>query len=458
MPASLSTDVVCLGESMVAFVPTRPGPLAEVPAFTRSAGGAESNVACALARLGHRVRWISRLGTDGFGDHVLAAVAEAGVDVHGVRRDPDRPTGIYFRTAGERSWGGPDPAPDGAPPGEVVYYRAGSAASAMSPRTVARADAYGGRLLHLTGITPALSDGCRELVRELTARRPGRPWVSFDVNYRAALWRSPGPTDPEVLLELARGCDLVFVGEDEASAAWGLRGPDAVRSALPEPGVLVVKRGAAGAVAYVRPGAEAWPATAVPAPGGPADDSPARGGPEYGGPGSGPSGAAAPGPGGATGAGPGPSGTPGTRPGTAPGGGPEPSGAPGPGPSGAAGRGEGGPATAAPDARYAEPAPAVDVVAHVGAGDAFAAGFLSATLRGLPVAHRLRHGHLLAAAALTDPGDLAAPPGRALADRLVALAPDAWGRLRLGPGWTRAEPGTGTDPEAGSVTTEVPAP
>ena len=83
-------------------------------------------------------------------------------------------------------------------------------------------------------------------------------------------------------------------------------------------------------------------------------------------------------------------------------------------------------------------APRVDVVAAVGAGDAFAAGFLSATLRALPVRDRLRHGHLMAAAALTVPGDLATPPSREHADRLAALDDAAWGRLRLGPGWTEA--------------------
>lgn len=80
----------------------------------------------------------------------------------------------------------------------------------------------------------------------------------------------------------------------------------------------------------------------------------------------------------------------------------------------------------------------VDVVAPVGAGDAFAAGFLSATLRGLPARDRLRHGHLMAAAALTVPGDLAAPPGRVHADRMAALDDGAWETLRLGPGWTEA--------------------
>jgi 2-dehydro-3-deoxygluconokinase len=343
-----NVDVVCLGESMVTFLPSRPGRLADVPDFHRGIGGAESNVACTLARAGHSVRWISRVGADGFGDHLVETIAASGVDVHAVQRDPHRPTGVYFRTAGERATT-LAPHPGRA---EVVYYRKGSAASALSPALVRRRDAWAGHVLHLTGITGALSATCRALMRRLTRRAPGRPLVSFDVNHRPALWHG---ADPWLLAELARGCDLVFVGEDEAEAAWGLADAAAIRAALPEPAVLVVKQGAAGATVFT--------------------------------------------------------GGPGVPDATC-------------GPAGE---------------RLHVPAPAVDVVAHVGAGDAFAAGFLSATLRGLPLRDRLRHGHLLAAAALTVPGDLAVPPQREHADALAALDDQAWGRLRLSPGWTDRE-------------------
>ncbi|MFG2478373.1 sugar kinase [Streptomyces fagopyri] len=341
-------DVVALGESMVTFLPSRPGRLADVPSFDRGIGGAESNVACVLAAAGHRVKWIGRVGDDGFGDHLVEAITAYGVDTSAVRRDPHRPTGIYFRTAGDR-------ATDAH---EVLYYRAGSAASAMSPDNTPRAELDSGRVLHLSGITAALSADCLALLRELTAARPGRPLVSFDVNHRAHLWRRP-ETGRTVLLELARRSDLVFVGEDEAEEAWGVTGgPDAIRAALPEPRALVVKQGAAGATLFER------------------------------------------------------------------GGGSESGGASGAGPGG--------------DTVTRVPALRVDVVAPVGAGDAFAAGFLSATLRALPAGDRLRHGHLTAAAALTVPGDLAAPPSRDHADRLAALDDEAWGTLRLGPGWTQA--------------------
>lgn len=336
--AARVVDVVTLGESMVTFLPSRPGRLADVPSFDRGIGGAESNVACTLAAAGHSARWVSRVGADGFGDHLVEAIGAYGVDTAFVRRDPTRPTGVYFRTAGDR-------ATDAH---EVAYYRAGSAASAMSATNLDLDAVRAGRVLHLSGITAALSGDCRELLRRLTARRPGRPLVSFDVNHRPGLWPDPGEA-ARVLRELARGADLVFVGDDEARDVWGLHGAQAVRQALPEPEVLVVKQGADGATVFTRtPGAGAEGATVH------------------------------------------------------------------------------------------VPAPRVDVVAAVGAGDAFAAGFLSATLRGLPVRDRLRHGHLMAAAALTVPGDLAVPPARARADHLAALDDTAWGRLRLGPGWTQA--------------------
>ncbi|MFB7357750.1 sugar kinase [Streptomyces gardneri] len=369
-------DFVCLGESMVTFLPSRPGRLADVPSFARAIGGAESNVACALAAAGHRVRWVGRVGRDGFGHHLVETIGAHGVDVTAVGRDPHRPTGVYFRTADDRA----------ADAHEVVYYRAGSAASAMSPATVPYDSVADGRVLHLTGITAALSADCLALMRELTAPRPGRPLVSFDVNHRPALWRDG--TAPEVLLELARRADLVFVGADEAEELWGLREPDEIRGVLAEPAVLVVKRGGEGAVAFERCAAS-FPTPPLPEPG-------LRPGPRSSNAGRAEDAAA-----------------------TAPRSGPVPA-----------------PETRTPDTVTAVPAPLVDVLAPVGAGDAFAAGFLSATLRGLDMTARLRHGHLMAAAALTVPGDVAVPPRRAHADRLAALDAGAWGTLHLGPGWT----------------------
>ncbi|MCT9081396.1 sugar kinase [Streptomyces fulvoviolaceus] len=386
---------------MVTFLPSRPGRLADVPSFDRAIGGAESNVACGLAAAGHAVRWVSRVGADGFGDHLVEAIGAYGVDVSSVSRDPSRPTGVYFRTAGDRA--GDDH--------EVAYYRAGSAASAMS---VANVDLPAARVLHLSGITAALSDECLSLLRELTAPGPGRPLISFDVNHRAGLWRDAD--GPRVLLELARCADIVFVGEDEAEEAWGISGgPEGIRAVLPEPGVLVVKQGGVGATAFVS-AAGRWGLVA-PRGGAAYRYSPAPLGSDTG-PRS--QGAAAS-----------PTQPAGSR---AAGMAPDPK--------------RGGTPSAPGCATHPRPAPTqstfvpaldVDVVATTGAGDAFAAGFLSATLRDLPLKARLRHGHLWAAATLTAPGDLAPPPTRAHADRLAAVDDETWETLRLGPGWTQAE-------------------
>ncbi|MFG2527398.1 sugar kinase [Streptomyces sp. NPDC048516] len=359
---------------MVTFLPRLPGRLADVPSFDRAIGGAESNVACTLARTGHTARWISRVGTDGFGDHLLAAVADCGVDVTHVRRDPLRPTGIYFRTAEDRA----------TDTHEVAYYRAGSAASAMTAAHLDQDAIRSGRILHLSGITAALSEDCLGLMRELTARRPGRPLLSFDVNYRPGLWRER--SQARALLELARGADLVFVGEDEARDAWGLHGSRAISEALPEPDLLVVKQGKRGATVFHRrrttgTGGRRDEATGTETVVG-RDEATATGTETV------------------------------------------------------VGRDE-ATATRTETATFV-PSLNVDLVAATGAGDAFAAGFLSATLRALPVRTRIRHGHLWAAAALTVPGDLATPPGRAHADRLADLDDEAWGRLHLGPGWTEA--------------------
>ncbi|GAB3480373.1 sugar kinase [Nocardiopsis coralliicola] len=344
-------DAVCLGETMVALLPAPPAALAAAQSFRPSVGGAESNVACTLAALGHPARWLGRVGADGFGDTVVADLAARGVDVSAVQRDPGRPTGVYFRTSGTPSATDGDGA---GPAAEVAYYRAGSAASAMAPTTVRTADADAGRVLHLTGITAALSADCRDLLEGLTGPRRGRPLVSFDANYRPGLWARTA-ADPQLLLDLARRCDAVFVGEDEAAAAWGLSGgPAAVRAALPEPGTLVVKQGARGATAF---------------------------GPQ------------------------------------------------------------------APDGLFC---PAVDTPLRspVGAGDAFAAGFLSAVLRGLPLRDRLRHGHLAAAAAVAAEGDVGDPLDRARADALAALSDADWAALRF-PG--APEPPFGAAPAAEGV-------
>jgi 2-dehydro-3-deoxygluconokinase len=315
-------EVVCVGESMAVLAPAAGTPLEHADRLAVGVGGAESNVAMGLARLGHRVAWVSRVGDDPFGRRVVREVAAAGVDTSLVTVDPAAPTGVYLK----------DPDPAGT---RVHYYRAGSAASRLTSQALTDPRLAGVRLLHLSGITAALSRGCRDLVDHALAARPlPGARISFDVNHRPRLWsaRRAGP----VLRRLADRADVVLVGLDEARTLWGAADPAAVRRLLPGPDLVVVKDGPVGASALPPTGVEVF-----------------------------------------------------------------------------------------------VPALPVAVLEPVGAGDAFAAGFLSGLLRGLDLPACLRLGHLTAVPALAAAGDTAPPPDPAWTARALALPDADWAALDL---------------------------
>ncbi|MEV5850265.1 sugar kinase [Streptomyces sp. NPDC051985] len=316
----LPGPVVCVGETMAALAPDPPRPLADAEQLRLSLAGAESNVAMYLADHGVPAVWLSALGDDPLGSRVRAAVAAAGVDVTHVRTDPRRPTGLLVK----------NPGPTGT---TVHYYRTGSAASALDPGLLDGEPLRSAALLHLTGITPALSPSCRALVsRALDVPAAQRPYaVSFDVNHRAALW--PDGTAPSVLRALADRADIVFTGLDEAQELWGADlTVTGLRGLLPGPRILVVKDGARAASAVTADGVCTVPALRT------------------------------------------------------------------------------------------------AVVEPVGAGDAFAAGFLAGLLRGGTTARSLRLGHITAVSALRVTGDHGPLPAAADIDRLLALPEPDWRR------------------------------
>ncbi|GAB2786601.1 2-dehydro-3-deoxygluconokinase [Amycolatopsis magusensis] len=314
-------EVLCIGESMALFVPGEAGPPHRVRTWQRTVGGAESNVACHLAALGLRSRWVSAVGEDPFGRALLDEIGAAGVDVSDAVVDPARPTGLYVKESG--SGGSP-----------VRYYRTGSAASAMGPDLLRRLDLGAVDVIHLSGITSALSASCAELVREVLARPRTGTRVSFDLNFRPVLWT--GRDHAAELTALARQADIVLAGDDEAEIVWGTGDPGVLRKRLPEPETLVIKHGARGATLL---------------------------------------------------------------------------------------EGDREPVFA--------PALKVDVVEPVGAGDAFAAGFLAATLRGEDPLTRLRSGHLQAASTLRTHDDVGPPLPPDVIAGLLAADEAAWAATRL---------------------------
>ena len=206
-----------------------------------SVGGAETNTAIALRRQGIPVRWLTRLGDDTIGEAVLSAIRSEDIEVVATV-DGLRPTGLMVK--------------EGRPGRltRVSYYRSGSAASALSAEDVRGEHFDGVELLHLTGITPALSDSAADAV--VTAARLARErgiWVSLDVNYRSALWsREEARTRLAALVPLA---DVVFGDRHELELLLGEPGTassddDLLRQvALAGPEEVVLKRGARGAAA-----------------------------------------------------------------------------------------------------------------------------------------------------------------------------------------------------------------
>ena len=290
-------EVVCIGETMALITPTDAALSAAGEAVIGLAG-AESNVAAGLAAAGHRAAWASRVGDDPLGERVTSELERRDVELW-VERDGDAPTGVMFK----------DPAAEGT---AVYYYRRGSAASRMAPAFLSVERLAAAKIVHTTGITPALSASCREMVDHLfvDARAAGA-LMSFDVNDRRALWSMEDAA--VTLARLSNAADITFVGRDEAERIWGTATPSAIREFLPDCALLVVKDGDVGATAF---------------------------------------------------------------------------------------DGDAEPVFVA--------APVVDVVEPVGAGDAFASGFLAATLERLSLAERLQAGHRAAKRVLMIAADM--PP------------------------------------------------
>lgn len=242
------SPVVTFGETMALVRATEIGSLRHAQAMVLGVGGAESNVAIGLARLGVAVSWLGRVGDDSLGERVAREIRAEGVDAR-VVSDPDAATGLMLK---ER--------PSSASTA-VHYYRAGSAGSRIDAADLPDGWVEGASLLHVTGITPLLSETARGAVLAAVARaRSAGVPVSFDINYRSALAsaESAGP----VLREIAERSDIVFGGAEEFAILYPDAQPTdgqptdaqptAAADRLAEAGVgtVVLKRGAEGATVF----------------------------------------------------------------------------------------------------------------------------------------------------------------------------------------------------------------
>lgn len=254
---SAAVDLLTFGESMVSL--RSGGPLSAGGSLDMHVAGAESNVAVGVARLGHSVTWAGVVGADPHGEYILRQLRSERIATKH-RVDATRPTGVMFlerRTADIT---------------RAFYYRTGSAGSTLSPEDVDRALAVRPRVLHLTGITAALSSEARQAV-EYAAERAADEGVvvSLDVNYRSRLWSREdaravlGPLALHANILIASDDELGLVAAEPFSGGSSDDAESAIAASLLEQGVgeVVVKRGAAGAGVYTADGRIEAPAVTV---------------------------------------------------------------------------------------------------------------------------------------------------------------------------------------------------
>jgi 2-dehydro-3-deoxygluconokinase len=229
-------DVVTIGETMVLFTPESTGLMRYATTFSRKFGGAESNFAIGLTRLGHQAAWISRVGNDELGKAMLSFIRGEGVDTAEVKIDPTASTGLYFKEIRNST------------DIRVEYYRKASAASQMTSDDLNEEYIARSKYLHISGITPALSSSCYEMILEaIRIAKKHSVKVIFDPNLRKKLWSEDQAR--QVLLEIASKVDIILPGIDEGMFMFGENDPEKLGEMFLQHGasLVVLKVGAQGA-------------------------------------------------------------------------------------------------------------------------------------------------------------------------------------------------------------------
>ena len=205
-------DVTSLGETMLRLCAPPRERLISTTALSIRVGGAESNVLAALAQLNRRCAWLSQLPDHTLGQYVLQQFNAVKINTEGVRMVLQGRLGLNFFESGVPPF-----------PANVIYDRANSAFAGMTPEDVNWDYLLDTRVVHLTGITPALSPGCFEITKQAIkeAKRRGVK-VSFDINFRSKLWSPEAAL--HTLSELINEVDLLFCSRRDAEGVFGCDG------------------------------------------------------------------------------------------------------------------------------------------------------------------------------------------------------------------------------------------
>lgn len=218
----MDIDVVSFGETMLRFLPTSEERIEHSRAFQVYVAGSESNTLACLARLGMKTTWLSALPLNPLGKHIETELLRHGVNTARVvwMGEHERVGTFYTEEA---------PSPLGV---QLYYDRGYSACTLVDPEKIPYATLKNARMLHLTGITPALSSNTREIFRRLLyAANECQLPISFDVNYRSKLWSAT-----EAAMDIEEACrqaNLLFCTRTDAIKLWGLSGsPEAILRGL----------------------------------------------------------------------------------------------------------------------------------------------------------------------------------------------------------------------------------
>ena len=192
---------------------TNPGvPLLSSVGLRFDVAGAESNCAIALAHLGKRVAWHSKVASGILGERVVSGIRAHGVDVSSVIRCDEGRTEQMWVESG-----------NGDNLTTVTYDRKGASVEGLRIDEIDVSSLHDTHYFHATGITPALSEDCRRMVLEaVRSARNNGVRVSFDVNYRSKLWERSHAK--EALSAIIPGIYILFIKEMDLELLWGRRG------------------------------------------------------------------------------------------------------------------------------------------------------------------------------------------------------------------------------------------
>jgi len=232
-------DVILMGEPMALFHADEEGALEDVSHFTRSLAGAEVNVGIGLRRLGHEVTYITKLGIDPFGKYIYRALEREGLGCDFITFDKEHQSGLVMKSR----------VSSGEPVQE--YYRKNSAAAYLTPADVEHVDFKDVRIVHMTGILPAISESaCAAAYRLIQKAKLEGVYISFDPNIRPQLWHN-NDVMVRTLNDLASHANMVLPGLEEGRILTGRSDPDGIADFYQESGVrtVIIKMGSGGAYA-----------------------------------------------------------------------------------------------------------------------------------------------------------------------------------------------------------------